>query len=380
MRIPANYVYKCYKGTTPKGGQMEFTLMNKDVEVIGFHIIRRDNGSAQTANLDIRRADLVPYGFTGSMLKFVEGRKAPRNRGHICALLKEMGSTDIESFIKVSNAASLTDTFWIRDEANRKTWRNVSLYKNDFERDECEMAELTMAGDFPKCWVRTDGQLYLLKRGSETYGREVFAEFYASQVAEEICTQPVTYDLKKQNGHLSTECEIFTSEATGFSQMTWHVKNPYNVTPSEALAIMEQYGDGDNFRRMMVLDALTLNIDRHLGNFGLLINNDTLEPLGMAPEFDNNRSMLYNFSDEKFADTDMNRLLDIEPRFEGGEFNLIANDMLTPEIKADLKNMTGFRFRRHESYNWSEARLTKFEEFIHRQIEKILNRTTLYMS
>lgn len=32
-----------------------------------------------------------------------------------------------------------------------------------------------------------------------------------------------------------------------------------------------------------MLDALTLNIDRHYGNFGVLIDNDTMDILQMDP-------------------------------------------------------------------------------------------------
>ncbi len=113
--------------------------------------------------------------------------------------------------------------------------------------------------------------------------------------------------------------------------MMYHVENPHSVSVKEALAIIEKYGDGDNFRRMMVFDALTLNIDRHLGNFGLLMENESLTPLGMAPVFDHNRSMLFNLSDERFMAQDMDGLIDIYPRLMG-EFNLNANDMLTDEI------------------------------------------------
>ena len=159
----------------------------------------------------------------------------------------------------------------------------------------------------------------------------------------------------------------------------YHVENPHSVSVKEALAIIEKYGDGDNFRRMMVFDALTLNIDRHLGNFGLLMENESLTPLGMAPVFDHNRSMLFNLSDERFMAQDMDGLIDIYPRLMG-EFNLNANDMLTDEIISDLRNLSGFQFSRHGRFDWPEERLRKFEHFIDRQIDKILNREKLFIS
>ena len=54
------------------------------------------------------------------------------------------------------------------------------------------------------------------------------------------------------------------------------------------------------FRRM-VLDAVILNIDRHLGNFGVLFDTDTMEIQTMAPVFDNNRSLLFDLDDDQLA-------------------------------------------------------------------------------
>lgn len=39
---------------------------------------------------------------------------------------------------------------------------------------------------------------------------------------------------------------------------------------------------------MCLLDAIILNIDRHDGNFGYLVDNDKHTIVGMAPIFDNN--------------------------------------------------------------------------------------------
>ena len=46
--------------------------------------------------------------------------------------------------------------------------------------------------------------------------------------------------------------------------------------------------------RMIVLDYLILNEDRHLNNFGALRNADTLEWLGMAPIYDSGSSLGYD--------------------------------------------------------------------------------------
>lgn len=371
---------------------MDYTLMNKEQEVLHFETRKNEYGGIRAAVTKVFLPDLLPPEYNGDIVRFVEKRKAPKHRKYVQGILKQLGAENLEGFIKVSSAASLTDTFWVRNNDEPKCWNQVSLYRNDFDENIARIAfeggsaslssttpELSVDGNYAKCWIRENGELYLLKRGSETYEREVFAEYYASQLAEAFCTDSVKYDLVRHRGHLATKCRIFTSEKTGFSQMMYHVENPYSVTPQEALSIAEKHGDGENFRRMMILDALILNIDRHLGNFGLLMDNDTMEVTGMAPVFDNNRSMLFNLTDAQFMAENMDSLIDIYPRLEG-EFNLIANDMLTDSIKADLLNLRDFRFQKSGLADWPDERLEKYEQFICRQIDRILKREKLFFS
>ena len=43
---------------------------------------------------------------------------------------------------------------------------------------------------------------------------------------------------------------------------------------------------------MIVMDAVMANVDRHAGNYGFLVDNDTGEILRMAPLFDQNMACL----------------------------------------------------------------------------------------
>lgn len=371
---------------------MNYTLMNKDRRILTFSTYKTEYGGTRAKNVRVLDPEGLPAGYSGDIIRFIESRKAPKHRKHIQGILKQLGAEDVDGFIRVSRGASLTDTFWVQNDDEPQAWSQVSLYRNDFDENIARIAfeggfgslsattpELSVDGNYAKCWIREKNQLYLLKRGSETYGREVFAEYYASQLADALCASSVKYDLVNHHGHLASKCRIFTSEEIGFSQMTYYVENPHSVWPKEALSVLEKCGHGDDFRRMMVLDALILNIDRHLGNFGLLIDNDTLTPVGMAPVFDHNRSMLFNLSDERFMSQNMECLVDIYPRLMG-EFNLNANDMLTDDIISDLKNLSGFKFQLHGKYDWPKLRLEKYQRFIDRQIDRILKREKLFVS
>lgn len=371
---------------------MNYTLMNKDRRILNFSTCKTEYGGTRAEHVELLDPAGLPIEYRGDIISYIERRKAPKHRKHIQSILKQLGAEDLDGFIRVSRGASLNDTFWVQNNDEPLSWEQVSLYRNDFDENIARIAfeggtgslsattpELSVDGNYAKCWIRENKHLYLLKRGSETYRREVFAEFYASQLAAILCPDAVEYDLVSHHGHLASKCSIFTDEKIGFSQMTYYVENPRSVWPKEALAVIEKCGQGDRFRRMMVLDALILNIDRHLGNFGLLIDNDTLKPLGMAPVFDHNRSMLFNLDDERFMSQNMETLIDIYPRLMG-EFNLNANDMLTDDIRNDLKNLSGFEFRLHDKFNWPKERLEKYQIFIDRQIDKILRREKLFVS
>ena len=96
------------------------------------------------------------------------------------------------------------------------------------------------------------------------------------------------------------------------------------------------------FRRM-VLDAVILDIDRHLGNFGVLFDTDIMEIQTMAPVFDNNHSLLFDLDDDQLdhAERYIPRLV---PRL-GTDFVIAARALLTDAICSYLVNLQGFAFR-----------------------------------
>ncbi len=54
---------------------------------------------------------------------------------------------------------------------------------------------------------------------------------------------------------------------------------------------MDQVGLGDAYKKMLILDALVSNLDRHEFNFGVLKEVDTGKVVGFAPYFDHNLSL-----------------------------------------------------------------------------------------
>ena len=224
--------------------------------------------------------------------------------------------------------------------------------------------EYSTDGMYAKCWVRTNDDIFLVKKPSQTHGTEIFSEVMASELAKYFCSFSVSYYLADYHGNQVTICPIFTNEDIGFIPSYKFIKSGKRENVSNLLNVYSQYESEDDFRRMLIFDALILNEDRHSGNYGFLFSNNTGQILGMSPVFDNNRSLLFDMQeyDEKTIRNKIPRL--------GGDFNVLANKLLTPDIRSDLVNLRNFSFQYREGI--PEKRLEMAEKLINSQIENIL--------
>lgn len=360
---------------------MRYILMNKDEPWALFSCIQDEFGE-ESAVLNEWYTDLRPLGLQ-SLTAWLEKRKAPKHRKHIEQLLEQYGCVDLEGFLRVTHALSLNDTFWVKEESETLGWDEVSLYRNEFDALIAQAAfsgvisveslsstspEFGTDGYYAKCWVREPDGIYLYKGGSDTYEIEPLSEFLACQLAAQICPQAVDYDLDFYHHRLISKCRLFTDEQAGLIKISDFPNRP--TTVSELLRLYAGFGAEDALRRMFVLDALILNTDRHLGNFGFLFDNQTMEIQKPAPVFDHNRSLLFDLDEDQLANPDW-YIGKCRPRI-GVDFIKTARGMLTDEIRQELKNLDGFRFMLHSDIELPEERLNRLSEIVEQQRRAIL--------
>ena len=271
-----------------------YYLLNKDRPVAEFDIHKDILGDMYKLNIIYQ--DSMPIGFD-NIQKWIDNRKGSKHNAHLKKIMAMCGCDTTEGFIAVTHSATINDTFWIKSDKESISWRDVSLYTNDFD-----------------------------------------------QVVSRLAFEGVG---------------LYCIELS-----------------STLLRFYDQMGSEEDFRRMIVLDGLTFNVDRHAGNYGVLVNNDTLEPIKMAPVFDFNLSMLPYVLEDEFDDIGT-KLLEYGPRI-GDDFVRTAHAMLTPAIRADLISLKGFQFSFEGDDKFSKNRVKKMEELINRQIEGILEDNILY--
>lgn len=101
-----------------------YYLMNKDVIAAAFG--KKDgkwNLLHQYAELPLGRFDLNHW---------LEDRKAYKHNHHLRQLMMDCGCETTEGFIKITHAASINDSFWMKAENEEASWNDISFYRNDF--------------------------------------------------------------------------------------------------------------------------------------------------------------------------------------------------------------------------------------------------------
>lgn len=361
---------------------MQYLLMNQDTPWLLFSAQKNEFDEVECRELEWY-SPKRPYGYY-NLTDYLRGRQAPKHRKHITELLERYGCNDLEGFLTVTHALSLNDTFWVKPEDSGLCWEDVSLYRNPFDELVSAAAfdgrpggtslsstspEFGTDGYFAKCWVREGQDILLYKCGSDTFEVEPLSEFLAVQVAKKLCPDVVDYDLGFYHDRLVSKCRLFTSEHLGLVKA-------HDILPQRERSIsgilrhFEALGFGDTFRRMCVLDTLILNVDRHIGNFGVLVDNQTMEIQRMAPVFDHNRSLLFDMDSAQLENLSW-CIGTCKPRI-GADFIATAKGMLTPEIRRDVEALRDFSFRQHPEIPAEQQRLDALGEVVRMQAATIL--------
>lgn len=367
----------------------EYYLMNKNRQLMLFTI-----NYDETLNLcecvEIERyAD--DNGFPpqfSDIYTWLDRRNYAKHKEHLRKWLKEWQIDNLIGFIEITHALSLNDTLWVKKADSDLQWEKVSLYQNEFTdvvsktafekglsglRLSTTSPEFTSEGSFEKCWVKEADGIFLYKKSSSGFanaGLESYSEYYASQYSSAICRTSVSYDLVKFKGSLVSRCQMFTSEKTGFVPIYKYLDGNKRYPFPEIERFLEPYGFSDDFRNMIVLDAVILNPDRHFGNFGFLVDNDTFEILDFAPVFDHNMAMLARAM-QMDLELDSPYIMELGHK-SGPDFIPAARRMLTETSRKALLELAEEPLKLHVQYNLPKERTDFLEKQVHHQIQQIL--------
>ncbi|WP_107812451.1 HipA family kinase [Campylobacter concisus] len=386
-----------------------YILKNRDVDVLEFNVCFEkemfrgfEKEIAHLINVKILHQDMVPYeikkssqNIKESLENWIKNRKIPKNREFVNEILASSGITREDSFmayINISFGLSLNDCYWVVSGERNYKWSDYNLYSNSFNETLALVAftsistrlkelsispELTTNGMLKKCWHKNEisGKIELYK-GSNTKSKEgeyeTYCEYYMAQIAKALNLNAIDYDLVAFKKEIVSSCELFTSEKYGYLSIYYCLDK--SDIKSDKLSLMKKieeiYGK-EAFEDIMLFDALILNTDRHLGNFGMLIDNESQMLVKAAPIFDNGLSFLNFVAQEKLKNID--NLMDDKISWFELNFDDQAKMFAMPRHIRRLEKLSNFKFQRHELYNLDEDLLRDAENFISKRSQAILN-------
>lgn len=391
-----------------------YTLRLKDIPLIEFSLYKTLKQGLNLVSFsyvlhidkvyDEHKA-LFPKDFFGridadSLMIWIKRRKAPKNRAFVDKILSvfEDDGNPLK-YIDISHALSLNDAYWITNNYTDDKWSDFNLYEHPFDEVLQQVAftgyshkisgvitspELTSKGALKKCWSNRSDGIYLMKgdgMAREDNRSQVTGEFYAAQVAKVMGFPHIDYDLelfshKSGERELVCLCKLFTSADVGYVDAFTYFKgkgvdvsalDPADVGVQDMLSSL--YG-ADAYADIMLFDSIIGNQDRHYGNFGMLVDNNTGEYLNPAPLFDNGYSLLCNAAEQDLQELDTYVKEYLSCRYL--PLDLQAKWFVQARHLSNLRRLLNFKFEKHPKYNIDDKVLRILNKFIQSRAKQII--------
>lgn len=274
-------------------------LMCKDVPVL-----QHEGGEY----FKVLTSNLLPYGLRGtntygSLYDWISSRVVSLDRINAKKILVRLNLPYMDK-MRVAIACqglSLTDSYWLKADESDKKWADVNLFENSISKAVAHLAitgvspltvrghfntpELTGRGAYAKCWRRLKGKVWLYKANT-LHGKEAEIEYICSKLLDILNIPHVKYEYTTYQDLVSSRCEIITNEDKAIVPMGefygYLMHNRLNFNE-----YMEHFYFKDYYN-MLLFDGIVNNSDRHLYNWGLYMDSNTGNLLGLHPLFDHN--------------------------------------------------------------------------------------------
>lgn len=397
---------------------VKYTLRSKDIPLVTFSLCESNEidpdyeviNKVYTIKIEkvfTENKALFPKNFPDTVadndiLKWINRRKAPKNRQFVEKIMSSFDDTSNPMrYVDVSYALSLNDSYWItRDDVDRK-WKDCNLYEHPFDEILSYVAftgysekvsgvvtspEITSSGALKKCWSNREDGIYLIK-GDDYFPRsdgrsQATNEYYAAQVAAIMEFEHIDYDLEEfrhrdKKKDIVCKCKLFTTEDEGFVDAATYYKSVgFDIgdadlgNPTIQIKLSKLF-DPEKYADMMLFDSLIANQDRHLGNFGMIVDNNTGKYLRPAPIFDNGFSLLYGAStfDLKKENID-NYFKSLSCKFM--ELDAQAKLFVRERHIVNLRKLLEFKFKKHSRYNIEDKTLNIMSNFVQQRAARTI--------
>ena len=260
----------------------------------------------QDGNLIVKNNDLLPMYLKriSNADMWLETRAIDSHRANSRLLKKalRLAEKDDVSTVAHVNAATITDNYWIRAIGSELTYDDIKFSDDYFSNlalkgnydsfnraassNKSRTPELTNTGSFEKCWKLRNGKWWMYKRANHS---EMFSELFVYELGLALGFNMAVYE--RGDGYIKS-FDFTDSASVNFEPASTFkgdnedyidvVKTLKNICPKVI----------PDYIRLIFMDTIIANPDRHTNNFGLLRDIKTGKIIGFAPNYDNNMALI----------------------------------------------------------------------------------------
>ena len=236
---------------------------------------------------------------TGNLESWLAGRAIDSHRPNSRLLKKALRlkpAEDAEIAMEV-NGSTITDNYWFCPSDSTLSYDEIRFRYNYFDRlalcgdpngfsqNPSRTPELTNIGSFEKCWRWIDDNWWMYKSGTM---KEYISELFICRLGNFMGFPMAWYEM--DDGYIRTR--DFTEGKLNFEAMDGLTgeEDDYSV----CFDVLRKLSPilAKEYLKMIWMDTLCYNMDRHTKNFGILRSRETGEILRMAPNYDNNIALI----------------------------------------------------------------------------------------
>ena len=309
---------------------MRCILMNKNTKVLEAEYNKKIASFTNIYNIE--NIDYAPIIIKNALkeknnnitilTEWFKGRGIPSWRDDLDLLLAKLNITTREELLDKAFGLSLSDQYWIKPYNSNVQYKDINFFEHDFNSADFTNITFSNSNDYStkvnlvspnnttdgrlkKTWIIENKERYLLKGGYKNEVLEPFNEVLASMICDRLGIYHTKYEIDVISNKVVSKCKCFINSNTELITAHQILHNVCNKEKAyeEYINILENHNiknAREKIEDMFILDYIIMNEDRHLNNFGIIIDVNILEWLDVAPIFDNGESLnIIDYTDEE---------------------------------------------------------------------------------
>jgi len=277
---------------------MNYTLMHKKVPVVELEL--DDTSCVIISVKKVIHPEHLPVGVAIknnavdkiALTHWWRRRAIPASRDGLRQALDELEISLPEILLEKCYGLSLSDPYWICPEDSDLQWDEINFFNNPFSEDAGDILlghasgsssislvspDNSSDGWLKKKWSIIEGKRCLLKCGSGAFQQEPYNEVIAASILRRLQIPHVEYGITIKKDRPHSVCEDFITadtELISAQHLMESRKMPNHLTKYqhfiECCESVGLHGVTDFLDRLLTVDFLIANEDRHFNNFGCI--------------------------------------------------------------------------------------------------------------